>query len=138
MNKKKMFTWESELHSILSGIFVLVIIAGIIAGWVTNGFLTAICFGIIASAIATLSIGPAMVLINISENVREINGFMANMDSSVITPTGTALSKAAAEKKQQEDDVATLKNGGWRCKNCGRSNPSYTGTCACGTSKHDQ
>lgn len=25
---------------------------------------------------------------------------------------------------------------GWECKNCGRVNPNYTGTCGCGTSKN--
>ena len=33
-------------------------------------------------------------------------------------------------------DERTLQNGGWKCT-CGRVNPSYTGTCACGRSKRE-
>jgi hypothetical protein len=31
-------------------------------------------------------------------------------------------------------DEEVLKQGGWKCT-CGRVNPSYTGTCACGKRK---
>ena len=40
-------------------------------------------------------------------------------------------SNQSAIAEQNED---LLKKGGWRCK-CGRINPSYTGTCACGMTK---
>lgn len=33
-------------------------------------------------------------------------------------------------------DRQTMKNGGWKCS-CGRINPHYTGTCACGKSKEN-
>ena len=33
-------------------------------------------------------------------------------------------------------DERTLQNGGWKCP-CGRVNPAYTGTCACGRSKRE-
>ena len=33
-------------------------------------------------------------------------------------------------------DDRTLQNGGWKCP-CGRVNPAYTGTCACGKSKRE-
>ena len=41
------------------------------------------------------------------------------------------LSSVAMEK--HDNDI--LKNSGWKCKKCGRVNPSYTGTCACGNTK---
>lgn len=34
-------------------------------------------------------------------------------------------------------DEAVLKQGGWKCA-CGRVNPSYTGTCACGKRKDER
>jgi len=40
-----------------------------------------------------------------------------------------------AEYTVQSSDV--FKNG-WKCKKCGTNNPSYTGTCSCGYSKHEQ
>ncbi len=40
------------------------------------------------------------------------------------------LSQAA----QEESRKGMLLNGGWKC-HCGRVNPSYTGSCACGCSK---
>lgn len=40
-----------------------------------------------------------------------------------------------AEYTAQSSDV--FKNG-WKCKKCGTNNPSYTGTCSCGYSKHEQ
>ena len=39
--------------------------------------------------------------------------------------------QAAAEKRDQ----AMLSDNGWKCDKCGRTNPSYTGTCVCGQSK---
>lgn len=37
-----------------------------------------------------------------------------------------------AEKAREQ---AILSSNGWKCSKCGRVNPSYTGTCGCGTSK---
>ena len=37
-----------------------------------------------------------------------------------------------AEKAREQ---AILSSNGWKCSKCGRVNPSYTGTCSCGTSK---
>ncbi len=135
MNKRKAWSWESNLEGTLTGFFVLIVAIGLISGWIIGGILMSILFGLIASEIGILIVGLNMVIIHMADNVREMKDLMTKMDSSVITPTSTALSKAAAEKKQQEDVVATLKNGGWKCDNCGRTNPSYTGTCACGNSK---
>ena len=41
---------------------------------------------------------------------------------------------AATEQASQQRDNRMLENGGWECI-CGRLNPSYTGTCACGKTK---
>lgn len=41
------------------------------------------------------------------------------------------ISKLANEKRNEE----MLRSNGWKCSKCGRVNPSYTGTCGCGTSK---
>lgn len=43
------------------------------------------------------------------------------------------LSEASSEASNKK----TIAQGGWKCNNCGRVNQSYTGTCACGTSKSD-
>ncbi len=37
---------------------------------------------------------------------------------------------------QEAEERRTLEMGGWKCT-CGRANPSYTGTCACGRSKQE-
>ncbi|HCL03902.1 MAG TPA: hypothetical protein DHW61_16095 [Lachnoclostridium phytofermentans] len=44
--------------------------------------------------------------------------------------SSSLLSQAA----QEESGKRMLRNDGWKCQ-CGRVNPSYTGTCACGRSK---
>ncbi len=43
------------------------------------------------------------------------------------------LSDAAEEKRKQE----TISSGGWICQQCGRTNQSHTGTCACGLTKNE-
>ena len=39
------------------------------------------------------------------------------------------------EAKKEISNIAI--NNGWTCPECGRVNPAYTGTCACGTEKPD-
>lgn len=47
--------------------------------------------------------------------------------------SSTLLSAAS----QEANDKKVISNGGWKCSKCGRVNPSYTGTCACGGSKYE-
>lgn len=47
-------------------------------------------------------------------------------------PTGVLSPQLAQEAEEQR----LLEADGWECS-CGRVNPSYTGTCACGKSKRD-
>lgn len=51
---------------------------------------------------------------------------------NVISYGNSALSQMARERSEAE----RLRNGGWKCKNCGRDNPGYTGSCACGWTKY--
>ena len=44
---------------------------------------------------------------------------------------GYSLSKMATQK-----ETASIPKGSWQCKGCNKINPSYTGTCSCGTSKY--
>ncbi len=136
MNSKKFWSWESYLQTILSVIFVFIVIAGIIIGWNFDGFLTAVFGGILSATIGVLIVGINMVIIHISDEISDIKNIIANMNTSAIETMGTALSKVADEKKQQEYNQELLKNGGWKCTQCGKVNPTYTGTCSCGKSKY--
>lgn len=51
-------------------------------------------------------------------------------------PSITSSSAVSTQSVQTNMDKKTLEAGGWKCS-CGRVNPSYTGTCACGKSKLD-
>ena len=44
---------------------------------------------------------------------------------------GYSLSTLANQK-----ETASIPKGSWQCKGCKKLNPSYTGTCSCGTSKY--
>lgn len=44
------------------------------------------------------------------------------------------LSPLLSQAAQEESEKRMLRDAGWKCQ-CGRVNPSYTGTCACGHSK---
>ncbi len=46
--------------------------------------------------------------------------------------SGSRLSAIAAEAA----DERTLASGGWVCSDCGKVQPSYTGTCGCGNTKN--
>ena len=49
------------------------------------------------------------------------------------------LARIEEEEKRRKEALrieTTLKSGGWKCT-CGRVNPSYTGTCACGNTKYN-
>lgn len=41
-----------------------------------------------------------------------------------------------SKETEEESNKRLLRDGGWECT-CGRVNPSYTGTCACGKTKAD-
>ena len=55
-----------------------------------------------------------------------------------------ALLVALAKPELREEDSTKIdiaskfiEAGGWKCHFCNRTNPSYTGTCACGRTKED-
>lgn len=48
--------------------------------------------------------------------------------------TSSTLLSAAS---QEANDKKVISSGGWKCSKCGRVNPSYTGTCACGGTKYE-
>ncbi len=50
-------------------------------------------------------------------------------------PAQTQYSPMYPTAYSEAGDRKMLENGGWKCKKCGRINPSYTGTCACGMTK---
>lgn len=39
---------------------------------------------------------------------------------------------------EETQEKKIISDGGWKCNKCGRVNPNYTGTCACGVSKQAQ
>lgn len=44
----------------------------------------------------------------------------------------SVLSQMAKERTEAE----IMRNGGWKCSNCGRTNAGYVGSCACGWTKY--
>ena len=48
----------------------------------------------------------------------------------------SSYASALLSKETEESNKRLLRDGGWECT-CGRVNPSYTGTCACGKTKAD-
>ena len=55
----------------------------------------------------------------------------ADQYGNVKTDSNSALALAAREKSIEQ----IMRAGGWKCNNCGRTNTSATGTCACGWTK---
>ena len=66
-------------------------------------------------------------------------GFIA-MLVAISKPENRAYQSANPTWMQSPSDTRddeVLKQGGWKCT-CGRVNPSYTGTCACGKRKEEK
>jgi hypothetical protein len=57
-------------------------------------------------------------------------GKPAGRSSVYDNKTSAMIERAAKEDREAQ----MLSNDGWKCQ-CGRVNPSYTGTCVCGGSK---
>ncbi len=47
----------------------------------------------------------------------------------------SSYSSALGQYAQEEENKRVLAEGGWKCANCHRANPSYISTCNCGVSK---
>lgn len=131
MNNRKIF-----LTSSLSGIIVGYCIY--LLSWIyTEGdSSTSMLIGFSAGFLLFLQSEISMLITHIANDINVMKNIMTQLDTSAITPMGNVLSKAAAEKKQQNYNETILKNGGWKCENCGKANPAYTGTCSCGNSKY--
>lgn len=54
-----------------------------------------------------------------------------NQSSNYNSSYSTGLSQCVQEKENNR----VLEEGGWKCVNCSRANPSYVTTCQCGVSK---
>ena len=85
-----------------------------------NWVLTIILFvsGVISTAI------PSTILLGISEVLEGIESvkFLQNNPEE----SSSFLNKLVEEKQNKTF---------WKCPNCGKSNPPYTGTCSCGCAK---
>lgn len=62
----------------------------------------------------------------------EILERLATIDYNLYT-IASNKSLIAANESARNDEM--MGSGGWRCSQCGKVNPSYTGTCACGNQK---
>ena len=47
------------------------------------------------------------------------------------------LISASAELLRRIEGEESVPENGWKCTGCGRINPDYTGTCACGKTKQE-
>ncbi len=65
-------------------------------------------------------------------------GFFFGFIALIVALTKPDANQYAVPAAPEESgiDQKMLNNGGWKCL-CGRVNPSYTGTCACGKSKQE-
>ena len=60
------------------------------------------------------------------------------MEETVSYTQYTSGNQPAYRREQSEEmKREIMMNNGWKCSKCGRANPHYTGTCACGNSKYD-
>lgn len=59
-----------------------------------------------------------------------------NLQTSSYSTNSYNTSLFADESKQRQNQQI-LSKGGWQCKKCGRVNPEYTSTCACGLTKQE-
>lgn len=88
-----------------------------------NFLLTVLWFigGIFGTAIGFVIL---IALSEILENQELISKKIADIEGQL---------SSVQQKERDVDDITY--NGSWKCLQCGRVNPSYTGTCACGNAK---
>lgn len=102
-----------------------------LGGWIMEGF-----FWLLGIAIWGIIWGFATNAV-ISNRGYDENwfwwGFFFGFIAFIVACTKPQNSSSYDERRiaSQEEDRRRLRNGGWKCK-CGRVNPAYTGTCACG------
>lgn len=54
--------------------------------------------------------------------------------SLAVSPASVAVNQAELERLKIEENKM-LRNGGWKCRRCGKVNPEFIGFCACGMTK---
>ncbi|MGN0480359.1 MAG: hypothetical protein ACI4EV_02175 [Lachnospiraceae bacterium] len=67
--------------------------------------------------------------------ISEILSRLATIDYNLYAIANSRHMSSANEAARNE---SLLDKGGWRCDRCGKINPGYTGTCACGNVKPRQ
>ncbi len=113
-----------QYKGFIVALYVIPIFLGLFIGWEFFGFGIGLFWGIIAFLVGNIVCGFYITIIKISEDISKIKGIMSK-DPEMMTPEEIKIS----------NDEKTLKQGGWECSRCGRINPAYTGTCACGNRK---
>ena len=53
---------------------------------------------------------------------------------TLIDQYGNVISYDASDKERMEKDI--IRDGGWKCEKCGKTNEKTVGTCACGCTRH--
>ncbi|MBR3575913.1 MAG: TMEM14 family protein [Clostridia bacterium] len=89
-----------------------------------NPFLALIALAVTAVAVF-VSIAPAMLIAEISEDVEDIKNEIRYLENKIIK----------LESQKEGSSSSVIKNGGWRCNNCGKANPITITRCSCGTAK---
>ena len=123
---------ESRGIWIVIGIIELILgIVGSIFVFINQGFLQGIVIAIALLLSSFQCFTYARLIKNQDDIMGAINYMTSNMPSEKID---YSLIKGKNDHVK-ETDMSTIPDGSWICPNCGRSNPKYTGTCACGNSK---
>ncbi len=139
--------WRKTVRvaSIISGI--LIGISGL--GWALRIFGSDPFIGLIALAATVLavlvSIAPAMLLVEISEDVEDLRGEIRYLQEKLNKAESNIKGTIEqSEGRKTEDSVSggnkiyrtsSSKPGEWSCRKCGKTNPAIITRCSCGTVK---
>lgn len=129
--------WVRGLRAINKAWFGIISAGGVLGGIITGqaiggfvGFLSFIGISAAAFILGFMLVGLVMTFLDLAEDVSYI---------AVNTKTSQQQNvfNAFTEESKKEHEKNILSNGGWKCSVCGKSHPSYTGTCGCGNSKNN-
>ncbi len=141
-----MSAWIKGLRIINKALFAVILVGGIIGGMVAGfaiggfgGFLSFVSISAGSYFLAFMSVALLMTFLDMAEDISVIAGEVKRSKSfgniSSVKQEQAFFDEAQA-RKQAEHEKALLKDGGWKCKSCGKINPRYTGTCGCGRSRY--
>ncbi len=133
--------WIRGLRAVCNIVFVGLVFGGFFGGIAMGsaiggfgGFLMFLIFTACGFVVAYLSVAVMMIFLGIAEDMSYVAGKMGKEGEYISSEKNTYVDPFA-EAKNKFHETQILKNGGWKCENCGNVNSLTTGTCGCG---HDR